>query len=174
MGKKISIQMQKIIPFIAILIVLAYAVYNAKFRHPKKVDSQINSHYKEHIKVHKTTHYEDELSKINTDEYTKQYIIKVIDHGSAILDFKGGVMEGGFAEPEDAEKIACYTMEFSSKKCEKSYPEDAAMCYTSICGGCHGNDGKGLGGTYPDLTKAKMLGIERREIFLKTMQKHRD
>lgn len=165
--------MQKIIPLIVTLIVLLYAVYNAKFRDATPIDTTTHIHYKEHIKTHKTTHYEDELSSINTNAYTKDYIIKVINEGSTILDFKGGVMEGGFANPEDAEKIACYTMELSGKKCSKSYPEDAAMFYTSICGGCHGNDGKGLSGIYPDLTRAKMLGIEMREDFLKSMQKHR-
>ena len=164
--------MQKIIPYVAILIVIVYAVYNAKFRNPKKVDTHTHTHYEEHIKTHKSTHhYEEELSLINTDEYTKEYIIKVIDHGSDILDFKGGEMEGGFAAHDDAEKIACYVMEFSGKKCVTSYPKNAAMFYTSICGGCHGDDGKGLGGTYPDLTKAKMLGIEKRETFLKSMNK---
>ena len=164
--------MQKIIPYLAILIVIVYAVYNAKFRNLKKVDA--HTHYEEHIKTHKSTHhYEEELSHINTDEYTKEYIIRVIDHGSDILDFKGGEMEGGFAAHDDAEKIACYVMEFSGKKCTTPYPENAAMFYTSICGGCHGDDGKGLGGTYPDLTKAKMLGIEKREGFLKSMGMHK-
>jgi mono/diheme cytochrome c family protein len=41
------------------------------------------------------------------------------------------------------------------------------MFYTSICGGCHGDDGKGLGGNYPDLTRKKLLGLERREESLK-------
>jgi cytochrome c553 len=164
--------MQKIIPSLAILIVLVYAVYNAKFRDVEKVDTKTHKHYKEHIQLHKTTHYVDELSHIDSDEYTKEYIIKVINHGSTILDFKGGVMEGGFADPSDAEKIACYTMELSGKKCSSPFPKDAAMFYTSNCGGCHGNDGKGLGGIYPDLTKRKMLGIEVRENFLKTMLKH--
>ena len=164
--------MQKAIPYLAILIVIVYAIYNAKFRNPKKVEiDKKNTPYEEHVKTHKTTHYEDELSHIDTPEYTKQYIIKVINHGSNILDFKGGEMEGGFAARGDAEKIACYVMEFSGKKCTSPYPENAAMFYTSICGGCHGDDGKGLGGTYPDLTKAKMLGIEKREIFLKSMSR---
>ena len=82
-------------------------------------------------------------------------------------------MEGGFASTEDAEKIACHTLTLSGKKCTTPYAEDAAMFYTSICGGCHGNDGKGLGGTYPDLTRSKMLGIEMRESFLKTMNQER-
>ncbi len=163
--------MQKYIPLLAILVVLLYALYNAKFRDVEKVETHTHKHYKEHVKAHKTTHYADELSQINTDKYTKDYIIKVINHGSAILDFKGGIMEGGFASAEDAEKIACYVLTLSGRKCATSYPEDAAMFYTSICGGCHGNDGKGLGGTYPDLTRVKMLGIEVRESFLKSMLK---
>lgn len=162
--------MQKTLPYMSILIVLIYALYNAKFRDPKKVDIHTNTQYKEHIKKHKTTHYDDELSHINTAEYTKQYIIKVIDHGSNILDFKGGKMEAGFASHDDAEKIACYVLELSGKKCKEPYPTDAAMFYTSICGGCHGDDGKGLGGTYPDLTQSKMLGIKKRELFLKLMK----
>ncbi|WP_373030907.1 hypothetical protein [Sulfurovum sp.] len=162
----------KVIPFLSILIVLLYALYNAQFRDPLKVDSKKHKHYKEHIKTHKVLHYKDELSQINTDEYTKQYIIQVINHGSTGLGFKGGVMEGGFANPEDAEKIACYTMTLSGRQCSTPYAEDAPMFYTSICGGCHGNDGTGLGGSYPDLTKAKMLGIEAREMFLRSMQKN--
>ena len=62
--------MQKIVPLIAILIVLVYAVYNAKFRDVEKVDSKTHKHYKEHVKAHKATHYSDELSQINTDKYT--------------------------------------------------------------------------------------------------------
>lgn len=159
--------MQKIIPYLAILIVIVYAVYNAKFRNQEKKVADTN--YEEHIKTHKKKHYADELSHINTDEYTKEYIIRVIDHGSDILDFKGGRMEGGFASHDDAEKIACYVMEFSGKKCTTPYPENAAMFYTSNCGGCHGNDGKGLKGIYPGLTRAKMMGIEKREIFLRSI-----
>jgi len=163
--------MEKGIPALSILIVLIYALYNANFREAEKTDNKTHKHYKKHIQSHKTTHYEDELSRIDTDEYTKEYIIKVINNGSNSLNFKGGVMEGGFADPSDAGKIACYTMEFSGKKCNEPYPKDAAMFYTSNCGGCHGNDGRGLGGNYPDLTKKKMLGIEAREMFLKSMLK---
>ena len=109
-----------------------------------------------------------ELARIDTPEYILHYIIDVIDHGSDTLGFKGGVMEGGYVSHEDAPKIACYVLEMSGRKCPYSYPKDAAMFYTSVCGGCHGNDGKGLGGNYPDLTRKKLLGIERREAFLKT------
>ncbi len=115
--------------------------------------------------------FKKELQKLHTNAYTKAYIIYVINHGSEQFNFKGGVMEGGFASPEDADKIACYVMELSGKKCEKPYEKNAVMFYTSNCAGCHGEDGKGLHGTYPDLTRKRLLGIEKRESYLKSMIK---
>ncbi|MEA3417927.1 MAG: hypothetical protein U9Q90_00910 [Campylobacterota bacterium] len=158
--------MNKIIALLFLLIVF-YGIYNAKFQTSKQVEKESGTHYATHVKVHKTTHFEDELSRIDTSAYTLQYIIDVINHGSYDLGFSGGVMEGGFAAHDDASKIACYVLEMSGKKCTKPYAKDAEMFYTSICGGCHGNDGKGLGGNYPDLTRERLLGVERREAFLK-------
>lgn len=158
------------LPYIFLLLIILYAFYNAYFRSgtEAKPENPPSERYATHMKEHTgETHFEEELSKIDTPEYTKQYIIRVINHGSDTLNFRGGMMEGGFASREDAPKIACYVMELSGKKCAEPYPENAAMFYTSICGGCHGDDGKGLGGTYPDLTRNKMLGIEKREAFLK-------
>ena len=162
--------MQKKLPYLAIAIVLAYGLYNAKFKDTQKVEHNANKVYVKHVETHKDeNHFKEELSRIKTDAYLKQYIIDVINHGSNQLDFKGGEMEGGFASSEDASKIASYVLELSGRKCNSSYSNDAAMFYTSICGGCHGDDGKGLGGTYPDLTKKKLLGIEKKELFLKLM-----
>jgi cytochrome c553 len=90
-----------------------------------------------------------------------RYILHVINKGSDRLGFPGGVMEGGYVAPEDAPKVACYVMELGGHTCPQSVPKDAAMFYTSVCGGCHGNDGKGLHGAYPDLTRPRLLGIER-------------
>ena len=41
-----------------------------------------------------------------------------------------------------------------------------AMAKCSNCGGCHGNDGKGLGGAFPDLTLKRYVGLEKRKAFL--------
>ena len=165
--------MQKSLPYLAIIIVLSYAVYNAKFRGNNKKDNiKVNKEYVEHLEMHKNrSHYEKELSIVNSSKYVKQYIINVINHGSSQFNFKGGVMEEGFVSSDDAPKVACYVLELSGKKCELPYSNDAAMFYTSVCGGCHGDDGKGLGGTYPDLTKSKLLGIKKREEYLKAMIK---
>jgi hypothetical protein len=161
--------MEKNLPYFAIIIVLVYAFYNASFK-DKKIKPVIkNKKYTEHIKVHKTEHYKEELNKVLSDQYIKKYIINVINHGSNQFEFSGGIMEGGFVSKEDAPKIACYVLELSGKKCKEPYDKDAAMFYTSVCGGCHGDDGKGLGGTYPDLTKNKLLGIKKREEYLKNI-----
>jgi len=77
------------------------------------------------------------------------------------------VMEGGYVEKEVAPRIACYVLELGGHRCPHPYPKDAAMYYSSVCAGCHGNDGTGIHGTYPDLTRHKLLGIEKREKFLK-------
>jgi hypothetical protein len=166
--------MQKNLPYIAIGIVLLYALYNAKVSTPEKEPSRPESPYMKHIAQHQeNTHYEEELSQLHTIPYLKEYIIKVINHGSNQFGFKGGEMEGGYASPQDAPKIACYVIELSGKRCQEPYAKDAAMFYSSICAGCHGEDGKGLGGTYPDLTKKQLLGIGERESFLKSMLKKR-
>jgi len=164
--------MQKNLPYLAIAIVLLYALYNAKFRSTKKTEPRADTNYAKHIKEHKKyTHTQEELADLQTPEYLKQYIIGVINHGSNQFDFPGGEMEGGFASAKDAPKIACYVMALSGRQCESPYPKDAAMFYTSICAGCHGDDGKGLNGSYPDLTQKKLLGIQKRENFFKSVLK---
>ena len=159
--------MNKMVAFLFVLVIF-YGIYNAKFSKTQTSGPHKRaSSYKRHTMMHHGNHFKDELSRIETVKYAKQYIISVIDHGSYTLGFRGGVMEGGYAAHEDAPKIACYVMSLSGKECKEPYPADAEMFYTSICAGCHGNDGKGLGGNYPDLTREKLLGIERREQFLK-------
>jgi cytochrome c553 len=99
-----------------------------------------------------------------TNRYS--YIVDVIQHGSSKLHFKKEEkMEGGFASDEDAPKIACYLLYLASKPCPNGYPKEAQMYYSSNCAGCHGEDAKGLGGTYPDLTKDALLGMEKENIF---------
>ena len=131
--------------------------------------SKTREHVENAIKVKQTTVYKEELQKLHSNAYLKNYIIHVINHGSEQFEFKGGIMEGGFASPEDAEKISCYVITLSGKKCKTPYEKNAAMFYSSICAGCHGEDGKGLNGTYPDLTRKTFLGIEKRETFLRSM-----
>lgn len=157
--------MHKIL-FSLFLVVIFYGIYNAQ---KKPLQHKKDTHQNCQICVAETNKLsilEHELSILNSVGYVKKYIVDVINHGSDTLGFKGGVMEGGYASVEDADKIACYVLKLSGKKSPKPCKKDAVMFYTSICGGCHGDDGKGLGGNYPDLTRTKLLGVARREVFL--------
>lgn len=124
----------------------------------------------------KTTQYrvdketlQKELQAIDTNSYLEAYIINIINNGSnGTLGFSGGVMEGGIATKEDAPNIARFVMSLSGKKSsDDSAGKKAELFYTSNCGGCHGNDGKGLNGAFPDLTLQSFKGIEKRKAYLK-------
>lgn len=69
--------------------------------------------HREHTKEHPILHAQEELRKIHTPEYAKEYIVSAIDHGYRQFDFPGGEMEGGFVSPRDAPKVACYVLSLS-------------------------------------------------------------
>jgi cytochrome c553 len=111
---------------------------------------------------------EEEYAAIDTIPYLEAYIERIIMVGSSGLGFASGEMQGGFAEVSDAEKIAHYVVTLSGKDCsDHEMAKKAQMYYTSNCGGCHGDDGKGQNGTFPDLTKSTLQGIEKRKEYLK-------
>jgi len=112
---------------------------------------------------------EAEYAVIDTIPYLEAYIQKVIKVGSSGLGFKSGQMQGGFADEDTAKKIAHYVVELSGKECtDHQMAKKAQMYYTSNCGGCHGDDGKGQNGAFPNLTRSTLLGIEKRKEFLKS------
>ena len=106
-----------------------------------------------------------ELSYIDSDAYVEAYIVKIINEGSnGVLGFSGGAMDAGIAAKEDALNIARFTLSlYGRKSSDDTMGKKSELFYTSNCGGCHGNDGKGLGGAFPDLTKKTFFGIERRK-----------
>ncbi len=110
---------------------------------------------------------ESEYKVIDTVHYLEEYIEKVIINGSSGLGFASGNMQGGFAHISDVKKIAHFVVALSGKSCtDHDMVADAQMYYTSNCGGCHGDDGKGQNGLFPDLTKPTLLGILKRKEFL--------
>ena len=112
---------------------------------------------------------EEEYAVIDTIPYLEAYIERIIIVGSSGLGFASGEMQGGFADISDAKKISHYVVTLAGKNCgNHKMAKKAQMYYTSNCGGCHGNDGKGLNGAFPDLTKPTLLGIKKRKEFLKS------
>ena len=132
---------------ITILAVVGYALYNYMNKGSKKAKIVTNTPKKPEKIYH------------NTQEDVVAYIEDVIINGSNKLKVSKEFMEGGYIPKEKAKDVACYVYELSGKKCTKSYAKDAAMYFSSSCAGCHGIDGKGVHGAYPDLTKPKLLGI---------------
>jgi len=109
-----------------------------------------------------------ELAQINDITYIEKYIEKIINNGSnQNFGFPTKTMDAGIAHAMDAKDIARYVITLGNRKSTNDQKaKKAEIFYSSNCGGCHGNDGKGLNGTFPDLTIDKFLGIKKREEFL--------
>ena len=139
--------MQRFLPLLILLLILGYACYNRQYRqHSTQPQTAVTPESQPAAD-----------SAARTVHSLKDYIVHVINHGSSQLHFKKDeIMEGGYAPREDASGIACYVLTLAKEQCD--YPSEAAGYYSSICGGCHGDDGRGLGGTYPDLTRRPLLG----------------
>jgi len=91
----------------------------------------------------------------------ESYVEKVVREGSAVLDLPAGVMDAGYASPRDARKIAAYVMTLSGKTpTHPDYVIEGNLYFNGNCGGCHGDDGKGLNGAYPDLTLPLLKGAK--------------
>ena len=168
--------MKHILPYLAVIIVLIYGFYNGYIKQEERRNpSRIKNRYENYVPRENASDPAEELQRIATKEYTYRYIVTVIKDGSSQLHFKKDeIMEGGFASAKDAPMIACYVMSLSGEKCEDDYPKEAAMYFSSNCAGCHGEDAKGLDGTYPDLTQRPLLGIAKRKASLKRLMKREE
>ncbi len=150
----------KVASYLAVIAVLLYGAYNAYLRrHPKTTVTHAPKVGRAHPKQ---IFPEAENRKDLSPSSMERYITQVILHGSNRLRFKPDeVMEAGFAAKEDAPKIACYVEVLAGRKQAEDCPSDAPMYYSSNCAGCHGEDAKGLHGTYPDLTRDPLLGFRQ-------------
>jgi len=79
-----------------------------------------------------------------TSRMGKEQILAVIKDGSDQLKYPMGAMPGGMAQGEDAEAIAAYVAGGMKGEQPASF---------GVCAGCHGADGKGNGGTSPNLVE---------------------
>ena len=127
-----------------ILTVLCYGLY-----------LYVNSSKKSRSKplVYKSSKKVIKIDKNLTQESIINYIENVINNGSNHLNFQKGGMEGGYVPKDKARDVAYYVYELSGKKANKPYSKDASLYFSSNCAGCHGTNGKGIKGSYPDLTK---------------------
>ncbi len=148
-----SIRAEELLVLLTVVIVLAVTLY--RYNSSTKREPQI---HKSELKKSFIIPKERNLS----EKVVVNYIMNVINNGSNRLGFQKEGMEGGFIPKEKARDVACYVYELSSKKCSKAYAKDAALFFSSNCAGCHGSDGKGLNGAFPDLTKERLLGLKKK------------
>jgi len=120
-----------------------------------------------HVKI---KNIENKLRQINTISYLEDYIVDIILNGSSQqLGFPAGDMQGGFAYKSDAKDIARYVVTLSNQKSSNNKKaKKAEIFFTSNCGGCHGHDGKGLNGAFPNLTLNPLMGIMKQKENLTT------
>jgi len=142
----------ELVVLVTIVTILLVTLYRYSHK-PQKVVHNRSSNINSHFTLPKDANLSEEL--------IIDYIVNVINYGSNHLGFQQEGMEGGFVPKEKARDVACYVYELSGKKCSKTYAKDAALYFSSNCASCHGNDGKGLNGTFPNLTRERLLGLEK-------------
>ena len=148
-----------ILIFIILFATVAFFINRSRLHNVQEVTNHTD-HKKDQLHQNRKEKIED----INSVKYLESYIEDVINNGSSQkLGFAYGDMQAGFADKDAAKKIAAYVVTLSDK--QPTHPEwvkEGHTFYISNCGGCHGEDGKGIHGTFPDLTRETLLGIERR------------
>jgi len=87
-------------------------------------------------------------------------IVDVILNGSKGLNYPLGEMPAGMLDKDSAKAVAAYVMAEISDKKETKNPDlvESGKALFSVCAGCHGMDGKGMGQMAPDLSA---YGTER-------------
>ena len=141
---------------LVVLITIVTILLLTLYRYSHKPQKVVRTHSRD-----QNSHFTLPKDANLSEESIVDYIVNVINNGSNRLGFQKEGMEGGFVPKEKARDVACYVYELSGKKCTKAYAKDAALFFSSNCAGCYGSDGKGLNGTFPDLTRERLLGLEK-------------
>jgi cytochrome c oxidase cbb3-type subunit 3 len=91
----------------------------------------------------------------NLNEFGREAHIKnVIKNGSKGLGFPMGEMPAGLADDAAADKIAAYVVTLhGGKATDAAKAAEGQALFVATCGACHGEDGKGMDGSAPNLTQ---------------------
>ena len=79
-----------------------------------------------------------------TKRMSKEQVLGVIKNGSHYFKYPMGAMPAGLAQGKDAEAVAEYVANGLKGKAPAAW---------ATCAGCHGQDGKGMGGQSPNLAE---------------------
>ncbi|NWF67088.1 MAG: c-type cytochrome [Campylobacterales bacterium] len=83
----------------------------------------------------------------------EEHIASTIIHGAKGMNYPLGEMPANLLDAESAKAVAAYVMAEMSPNKKTKYPElvETGKSLYATCAGCHGEDGKGMGGMAPDL-----------------------
>ena len=82
-------------------------------------------------------------------------IVNTVVNGGKGLNYPLGEMPAGMLDADSAKAVAAYVMAEISEKKSTKYPElvESGKALFATCAGCHGEDGMGMAGMAPDLSK---------------------
>lgn len=83
----------------------------------------------------------------------EEHIVNTIMHGAKGMNYPLGEMPANLLDAESAKAVAAYVMAEMSPNKKTKYPQlvETGKSLYATCAGCHGEDGKGMGGMAPDL-----------------------
>jgi len=87
-----------------------------------------------------------------TKRMTKEQVLSIIKNGSHYFKYPMGAMPANMAQGKDAEAVAEYVAGGLKGKAPTAW---------ATCAGCHGQDGKGMGGQAPNLAEFDDTLIEQ-------------
>lgn len=93
----------------------------------------------------------------------EESIIDTVVNGAKGMNYPMGEMPAGMLDAESAKAVAAYVMKELSPAKSTKYPElvETGKAMFGVCAGCHGEDGKGMGGMAPDLTNLVGSALEK-------------
>ena len=133
-------------------LLLFGVAYLFKHKEPAASASKAASH----------THAHTLSIRPDCSECFERYVTQVIDEGLDLFKYTSGPMPGGTVSPEEAKKIAAFLTTLQGYR--PSHPEwvqEGKALFYGNCTGCHGPEGKGQKGYFPDLTRRPLEGYER-------------
>ena len=111
---------------------------------------------------HSRPHDHELQLRPNCVECFEKYIEEVINEGLDIFHYPSGPMPGGTVGPEEAKKIAAFMATLQGyRPSHPEWVEEGKALFYGNCTGCHGPEGKGQRGYFPDLTRRPLEGYER-------------
>lgn len=93
----------------------------------------------------------------------EKYVVHVIDEGSDIFHYPSGPMPPHTVSHTEAKKIAAFMATLQGfRPTHPEWVQEGRYLFYGNCTGCHGPNGKGQKGYFPDLTRHPLAGLQKK------------